>query len=168
MASWKFESRGQSLVISNRKHIFDSLCDILVYIIHSQRKNYGDCERSKWRSMFTLLFISFQHNASSSYCSVGKVRASTSNWVCLIVALWKWKVKVKSLSRVWLFVTLWTVAYQAPSSMGFSRHRQECWSGLPFPSPGESFRPRNRTQVSCVAGRRFNLWATREALIVAL
>ena len=43
------------------------------------------------------------------------------------------KVKVKSLSRVQLFGTPWTVAYQAPPSMGFSR--QECWSGLPFPSP---------------------------------
>ena len=38
------------------------------------------------------------------------------------------------LSRVWLFVTPWTVAYQAPLSKGFSR--QEYWSGLPFPSPG--------------------------------
>ena len=46
-----------------------------------------------------------------------------------------WKVKVKSLSRVRLFATPWTVAYQAPPSMGFSR--QECWSGLPFPSPGD-------------------------------
>ena len=45
------------------------------------------------------------------------------------------KVKVKSLSRVRLFVTPWTVAYQAPLSMGFSR--QEYWSGLPFPSPGD-------------------------------
>ena len=43
------------------------------------------------------------------------------------------KVKVKSLSRVQLFATPWTVAYQAPLSMGFSR--QEYWSGLPFPSP---------------------------------
>ena len=42
--------------------------------------------------------------------------------------------KVKSLSCVRLFATLWTVAYQAPLSMGFSR--QEYWSGLPFPSPG--------------------------------
>ena len=45
------------------------------------------------------------------------------------------KVKVKSLSHVWLFVTSWTVAYQAPPSMGFSR--QEYWSGWPFPSPGD-------------------------------
>ena len=42
---------------------------------------------------------------------------------------------VKSLSRVRLLVTPWTVAYQAPPSMGFSR--QECWNGLPFPSPGD-------------------------------
>ena len=45
------------------------------------------------------------------------------------------KVKVKSLSRVQLFATPWTVAYQAPLSMGFSR--QQYWSGLPFPSPGD-------------------------------
>ena len=42
---------------------------------------------------------------------------------------------MKSLSRVRLFVTPWTVAYQASPSMGFSR--QEYWSGLPFPSPGD-------------------------------
>ena len=44
-------------------------------------------------------------------------------------------VKVKSLSRVRFFATAWTVAYQASLSMGFSR--QEYWSGLPFPSPGD-------------------------------
>ena len=44
-------------------------------------------------------------------------------------------VKVKLLSCVRLFVTPWTVAHQAPLSMGFSR--QEYWSGLPFPSPGD-------------------------------
>ena len=43
------------------------------------------------------------------------------------------KVKVKSLSRVRLFTTPWTAAYQAPLSMGFSR--QEYWSGVPLPSP---------------------------------
>ena len=43
--------------------------------------------------------------------------------------------EVKSLSRVWLFATSWTVAHQDPWSMGFSRH--EYWSGLPFPSPGD-------------------------------
>ena len=52
----------------------------------------------------------------------------------------KVKVKVKSLSRVRLFATPWTVAYQAPPSLGFSR--QEYWSGLPFPSPGDLPDPR--------------------------
>ena len=42
---------------------------------------------------------------------------------------------MKSLSRVRLFATPWTVAHQAPPCMGFSR--QEDWSGLPFPSPGD-------------------------------
>ena len=69
---------------------------------------------------------------------------------------------MKSLSRVRLFVTPWTVVYQAPLSMGFSR--QACWSGLAFPSPGESSRPRNWTWVSCIVSRRFTVWATREAL----
>ena len=45
------------------------------------------------------------------------------------------KSEVKSLSRVQLFVTPWTVAYQAPQPVEFSR--QEYWSGLPFPSPGD-------------------------------
>ena len=45
------------------------------------------------------------------------------------------KLKVKLLSLVQLFATLWTVAYQAPLSMGFSS--LEYWSGLPFPSPGD-------------------------------
>ena len=43
-------------------------------------------------------------------------------------------MKVKSLSRVRLFATPWTVAHQAPLSMGFSK--QQYWSGVPFPSPG--------------------------------
>ena len=54
----------------------------------------------------------------------------------------KVKVKVKSLSRVRLFTTPWTVAYQSPPSMRFSR--QEYWSGLPFPSPGDLPKPGKR------------------------
>ena len=45
------------------------------------------------------------------------------------------EVKVKTLSRVWLFATPWTAAYQAPPSIGISR--QEYWSGLPCPCPGD-------------------------------
>ena len=73
-------------------------------------------------------------------------------------------MKVKSLSHVWLSATPRTVAYQASMSMGFSR--QEYWSELPFPSPGDLSQPRDRTQVSRIAGRCFTLWATREALLI--
>ena len=52
--------------------------------------------------------------------------------ICYVSCIGEKKVKVKSLSRVRLFVTPWTVTYQAPRSMGFSR--QEYWSWLPFPS----------------------------------
>ena len=64
----------------------------------------------------------------------GILQARTLEWVAISFSnAWKWKVKVKSLSRVWLLVTPWTAAYGAPLSMGFSR--QEYWSGVPLPSP---------------------------------
>ena len=64
----------------------------------------------------------------------GILQARTPEWVAISFAnAWKWKVEVKSLSRVWLFATPWTAAYQAPPPMGFSR--QEYWSGVPLPSP---------------------------------
>ena len=64
----------------------------------------------------------------------GILQARTLEWVAISFSnAWKWKVKVKLLSRVRLLVTPWTAAYQAPLSMGFSR--QEYWSGVPLPSP---------------------------------
>ena len=64
----------------------------------------------------------------------GILQARTLEWVAISFAnAWKWKVKVKSLSRVRLLATPWTAAYQAPPSMGFPR--QEYWSGVPLPSP---------------------------------
>ena len=64
----------------------------------------------------------------------GILQARTLEWVAVSFSnAWKWKVKVKSLSLVQLLVTPWTAAHQAPLSMGFSR--QECWSGVPLPSP---------------------------------
>ena len=87
----------------------------------------------------------------------GILQARTLEWVVIsFSSAWKWKVKVKSLSRVQLFETPWTTAYQAPAPMGFSR--QEYWSGVPLPYPnshdrgvhfhlyslsGASFRARN-------------------------
>ena len=64
----------------------------------------------------------------------GILQARTLEWVAIsFFNAWKWKVKVKSLSRVWLLATSWTAAYQAPPSMGFSG--QQYWSGVPLPSP---------------------------------
>ena len=61
----------------------------------------------------------------------GILQARTLEWVAISLSnTWKWKVKVKLLSRVWLLATPWTAAYQAPPSMGFSR--QEYWSGVPL------------------------------------
>ena len=70
----------------------------------------------------------------------GILQARTLEWVAISLSnVWKWKVKVKSLSHVWLLVTPWTAAYQVPQSMGFSR--QEYWNGVPLPSPV--------TQIKC-------------------
>ena len=63
----------------------------------------------------------------------GILQARTLEWVAIsFSSAWKWKGKVKLLSHVWLLVTPWTAAYQAPPSMGFSR--QDYWSGVPLPS----------------------------------
>ena len=83
-----------------------------------------------WIDVYTLLYL----------------KQITNKDVCiahgtLLNVMWqpRWEgslgENVKSFSRVLLFATLWTVAYQAPLSTGFSR--QESWSGLPFPSPGD-------------------------------
>ena len=64
----------------------------------------------------------------------GILQARTLEWVAISFSnAWRWKVKVKSLSRVQLLATPWTAACQAPPSMGFAR--QEYWSGVPLPFP---------------------------------
>ena len=62
------------------------------------------------------------------------LQARTLKWGAISFSnAWKWKVKVKSLSRVRLLATPYTAAYQTPPSIGFAR--QEYWSGLLLPSP---------------------------------
>ena len=64
----------------------------------------------------------------------GILQARTLEWVAIAFSnAWKWKMKVKSLSRVRLLATPWTAAYQSPLSLGFSR--QKYWSGVPLTSP---------------------------------
>ena len=90
----------------------------------------------------------------------GILQARTLEWVAIFFSnAWKWKVKVKSLSRVRLLATSWTAAHQAPLSMGFSS--QEYWSGLLFPSQG-IFLTQGLNSSPAFAGEFFTIWATRE------
>ena len=77
----------------------------------------------------------------------GILQARTLEWVAISFSnAWKWKVKVKLLSRVRLLVTPWTAAYQGPLSMGFSR--QEYWSGVPLPFPLMTLQGSKREKVT--------------------
>jgi len=76
----------------------------------------------------------------------GILQARTLEWVAISFSnAWKWKVKVKLLSRARLLATPWTATCQAPPSMGFSR--QEYWSGVPLLSPGSSLETHYPIQI---------------------
>ena len=86
----------------------------------------------------------------------GTLQARTLEWVAISFSnAWKWKVKVNSLSRVWLFATPWTATHQAPPSMGFSR--QEYWSGVPMKQTNplllESRKAQDTTGLHCESVR---------------
>ena len=88
---------------------------------------------SVWLSMCLTLWDPIDGSPPGSPVP-GSLQVRTMEWVSISFSnAWKWKVKVKSLSRVQLLATPWTAAYQASLSMGFSR--QEYWSGVPLPSP---------------------------------
>ena len=86
------------------------------------------------KSLQSCLTLCDPIDGSPPGSSPGILQARTLEWVDISFSnAWKWKVKVKLLSRVWLLATPGTAAHQAPPSMGFSR--QEYWSGVPLPSP---------------------------------
>ena len=89
----------------------------------------------------------------------GMLQARTLEWVAIsFSSAWKWRVKVKSLSRVRLLVTPWTAAHQAPPSMGFSR--REYWSGVTLPSPtyhAEQWYSKRTPSEAFVAGFKFSI-----------
>ena len=93
-----------------------------------------------WLSRFSCVRLCDPIDGSPPGSPVpGILQARTLEWVAISFSnAWKWKVRVKSLSRVQLLATPWTAADQAPPSMGFSR--QEYWSGLPSP---EATYPKN-------------------------
>ena len=84
------------------------------------------------------------------------LQARILEWVAISFSkAWRWKVKVKSLSRVRLWATPWTVAYQAPPSMGFSR--QEYWSGVPSPSLNMGAR-NEETKCRFLGQWKYSVW----------
>ena len=95
-------------------------------------------------SVWRFLFSTYSPTFVISYL------LNNSHTFCLCFMWWvKWSEVAQSCPT---FATLWTVAYHAPLSIGFSR--QEYWSGLPFPSP-RIFPTQGWTWVSCIVGRRF-------------
>ena len=79
----------------------------------------------------------------------GILQARTLQWAAISFSnAWKWKVKVKSFSRVRPSATPWTAAFQVPPSMQFSR--QEYWSGVPLPSPKANVKNQSLVRKSVV------------------
>ena len=107
-------------VLGHRSLFFsDALSWIRIYVLKSHPRSSAAAAAKSLQSCPTL---------------PGILQARTLEWVAISFSnAWKWKVKVKSLSRVWPSATPWTADYQAPLSIGFSR--QEYWSGVPLPSP---------------------------------
>ena len=119
--------------------------NVYLYIIHNNRGNGWYSSQLKLSSHY----FSFCKLLLKLVCN--SPRRSTKK-------MWKpWKVKVMSLTPVRLFGNPWTVAYQAPPSMGFSR--QEYWSGCHC-----LLRRIVPTQGSNIVGRHFTVWATRSRI----
>ena len=130
-----------------------------------QTSSYLNTEKNEYLLYLAFSFITFPsvHSAAAAAKSLqsrltlcdpidgsppgspipGILQARTLEWVAISFSnAWKWKVKVKLLSRVRPSATPWTAAFQAPPSMGFSR--QEHWSGVPLPSLQSILTPPNR------------------------
>ena len=118
------------------------ICSILHSLNHLPSFSQVSYLKSNIVSLSKLLLLLLSRFSHVQLCATQKdgsppgspipgiLQARTLEWVALSFSnAWKWKVKVKSFSRVWPSTTPWTAAFQAPPSMGFSR--QEYWSGVP-------------------------------------
>ena len=103
--------------------------------LHVSMAWYIICYAAAAKSLQSCLTLWDPRDGSPPGSPVPEIlQARTLEWVAISFSnTWKWKVKVKTLSRVQLLATPWTAAYQAPPSLGFSR--QEYWSRVPLPSP---------------------------------
>ena len=145
---WTFNVLGFLYIIQSLKEDFlkrypRTLFEALLQI-NSYTDFYSFSRINKVQSVSTLATTAKSLQSCPTLCDPkdssppgspvpGILQAITLEWVAISFSnAWKWKVKVKSLSRVWPSATPWTAAFQAPPSMGFSR--QEYWSGVPLPS----------------------------------
>ena len=110
---------------------------IVLKTIHGHLKDFRKIVAAAAKLLQSCLTLCNPIDGSPpGYPVSGTLQARTLGWVAITFSnAWKWKVKVKSLSRVRLLGTPWTAAHQAPPPMRFPR--QEYWSGVPLPSPLE-------------------------------
>ena len=116
-----------------RENIFKmSFLQKMVYRLNAPKRYFIELAAAAAKSLQSCPTLCDPIDGSPSGSSVpGILQARTLEWVAISFSnAWKWKAKVKSLSRVRLLATPWTAAHQAPPSMGFSR--QEYWSGVPL------------------------------------
>ena len=133
-----FESWGDFL---NWKKIIKKIIQILIFNLHLSSFLYNflilkiKCAATAAKSLQSCLTLCDPTDGSPPGSPVpGILQSRTLEWVAISFSnAWKWKVKVKLLSRVQLFTTPWTVAHQVPPSMEFPR--PEDWRGVPLPSP---------------------------------
>ena len=100
-------------------------------VISSSKPNHDNCSAAAKSLQLCPTLCDPTDGSPPGSPVPGILQARTVEWVAISYSnAWKWKEKVKSLSRVRLLATPWTAAHQAPLSMGFSR--QEYWSGMPI------------------------------------
>ena len=129
---------GKCVMISKPLWIQSYLYQVLYFVVVLKQEGKGQEQPLKeWydhaaaKSLQSCPTLCDPRDGSPAGSPVpGILQARTLEWVAISFSnAWKWKVKVKSLSRVWPSATPWTAAYHAAPSMGFSR--QEYWSGAP-------------------------------------
>ena len=138
-AKWKIRTKFRPVWLKYENSLSSLLLvRVFQYDLHQQYELLTACWKLKFSAAKSLqscpTLCDPIEGSPPGFPIPGILQARTLEWVATSFSnAGKWKVKVKSLSRVRLFASPWIAAYQAPPSMGFSR--QEYWSGLPLPSP---------------------------------